>query len=75
VSGLPVRHGRPERRRIGRRAVRRFELEGEARHSVLLVIGWLEQRGTLTGPDDFVFVGEHGAPIDGSALRRRYDPA
>jgi integrase len=32
----------------------------------------LAERESFTGRDDFVFVGEAGAPLDGSAVRRRY---
>ena len=32
----------------------------------------LSRRGRFTGPDDLVFLGETGGPLDGSALRRRY---
>jgi integrase len=32
----------------------------------------LSQREPFTGRNDFVFVGEKGGPLDGSALRRRY---
>jgi len=32
----------------------------------------LLQRERFTGPDDFVFVGSRGEPLDGSAVRRRY---
>jgi integrase len=32
----------------------------------------LSQRERFTARDEFVFCGEHGAPLDGSALRRRY---
>jgi integrase len=32
----------------------------------------LSRRDTFTGPDDLVFVGEDGGPLDGSALRRRF---
>ncbi len=35
----------------------------------------LLQREHFTGPDDFVFVGETGNHLDGSALRRRYKTA
>ena len=35
----------------------------------------LEQRQSFTDRDDFVFVGQAGGPLDGSALRRRYDAA
>lgn len=35
----------------------------------------LEQRTLFTERDCFVFVGEAGGPLDGSALRRRYDAA
>jgi integrase len=33
------------------------------------------QRDQFTGPDDFVFPGETGRHLDGSALRRRYRDA
>jgi integrase len=32
----------------------------------------LRKRGTSTGPDDRVFVGDAGGDVDGGALRRRY---
>src|SRR5207244_265360 len=32
----------------------------------------LLQRERFTSPDDFVFVGSKGEPLDGSAVRRRY---
>jgi hypothetical protein len=32
----------------------------------------LLQRDHINGRDDFIFVGENGAPPDGSAVRRRY---
>ena len=32
----------------------------------------LSQRERFIDRDNFVFVGEHGSPLDGSALRRRY---
>ena len=35
----------------------------------------LSQREWFTGPDDFVFCGPAGDPIDDSALRRRYNAA
>lgn len=35
----------------------------------------LLQRERFIGPDDFVFVGESGGHLDGSALRRRYRAA
>ncbi len=35
----------------------------------------LSQRDTFTGPDELVFVGGQGEPLDGSALRRRYKAA
>jgi integrase len=35
----------------------------------------LERRRLFTDRDSFVFVGATGGPIDGSALRRRYDAA
>jgi len=35
----------------------------------------LGQRGYATEDDDLVFLGEQGAYVDGSALRRRYDAA
>ena len=35
-------------------------------------IDGLSRRDRFTGPDDFVFVGSDGGPLDGSALRRRY---
>lgn len=35
----------------------------------------LEQRRLFTNPTDFVFAGEAGGALDGSALRRRYDKA
>ena len=35
----------------------------------------LEQRQLFTDPTSFVFVGEQGGPVDGSALRRRFDKA
>jgi integrase len=35
----------------------------------------LSRRGRFTGPDDFVFVGSSGEPLDGSAVRRRYASA
>jgi integrase len=35
----------------------------------------LSRREWFTGPDDFVFCGPAGDPIDDSALRRRYNAA
>jgi integrase len=35
----------------------------------------LSARGSLTGEDDLVFMGELGTYLDGSALRRRYEKA
>jgi integrase len=42
---------------------------------VARALAQLGQRGHLTDDDDLVFVGELGAYVDGSALRRRYDAA
>ncbi len=40
--------------------------------SVATVLARLGQRDHKTGEDDLVFLGERGAYLDGSALRRRY---
>ncbi len=40
--------------------------------AVATVLARLGQRDHDTGEDDLVFPGEHGAYLDGSALRRRY---
>lgn len=42
---------------------------------VATALARLAQRDHFTGPDDFVFVGETGGHLDGSALRRRYKAA
>lgn len=39
---------------------------------VALALARLAQRGSSTGGEDLVFVGERNAYVDGSALRRRY---
>jgi integrase len=39
---------------------------------VAAALARLGQRDRFTGQDDFVFAGEEGGPLDGSALRRRY---
>lgn len=40
-----------------------------------VVLDKLSRRDWFTGPDDFVFCGPAGDPIDDSALRRRYNAA
>jgi integrase len=39
---------------------------------VARVLAKLLERDHFTGQDDFVFIGPNGAPLDGSAVRRRY---
>lgn len=55
--------GRPKSRRS--RTVPMIEQAAEP-------LGRLKDRGHLTRPKDPVFLGEDGATVDGSALRRRY---
>jgi len=42
---------------------------------VAQVLAKLLQREHFTGPDDYVFTGETGRYLDGSALRRRFKDA
>src|SRR5947209_2714801 len=40
-----------------------------------VVLDELSRRGWFTGPEDYVFCGVAGGPLDDSALRRRYNAA